>query len=118
MIRSILEWCLVVAAAAAGVVFGLSPVLAAVPSASVTAVTTDVATYGVLVSTIMGAVILVVLARVGWALMRRLLNDDLYGDDDYEEVGDDWESGVIDDPEYYEHLEQQRLNREASMSGY
>lgn len=48
------------------------PAAAAIGSSAVNAVTTDIATYGVLVSTIMGAVILVVLAVVGWRLIRGL----------------------------------------------
>lgn len=47
---------------------------AALASSTVTAVTTDIATYGTMVSTVMAAVILVVLARVGWRLLRRLVS--------------------------------------------
>lgn len=57
-----------------GLFWASDAAFAALASSTITTVTTDIATYGTMVSTVMAAVILVVLARVGWRLLRRLVS--------------------------------------------
>lgn len=49
------------------------PAAAAIASTQISTVTTDIGTYQTMVSTVMAAVLLVVLVRVGWGLMRKLV---------------------------------------------
>lgn len=57
-----------------GLFWATDAAFAALASSTITTVTTDIATYQTMVSTVMAAVILVVLARVGWRLLRRLVS--------------------------------------------